>query len=126
MYSGISCLLAGVFAKSIAIVVAYVLCFGISNRIIRNVLKRFKIAVDDENNDQLPRAGRLIGILERILVLTFVLVDALSAVGWLIAAKSILRFKDTDTLKAEYVLAGTLLSFFIPIMLGVIIKTVFF
>ena len=35
----------------------------------------------------------------------------LEAVGFLIAAKSILRYKDTDNLKTEYVLIGTLLSF---------------
>ena len=39
-----------------------------------------------------------------------------------IAAKSVLRFKDTDTAKTEYVLAGTLLSFGIATLLGLMVK----
>lgn len=44
------------------------------------------------------------------------------AIGFLIAAKSILRFKETDTARTEYVLIGTLLSFGVAIMCGVVIE----
>ena len=44
------------------------------------------------------------------------------AVGFLIAAKSILRFKDDNTIKSEYVLIGTMLSFEIAIALGISIN----
>ena len=44
------------------------------------------------------------------------------AIGLLVAAKSILRFKDTDTAKTEYVLAGTFLSFAIAILCGLILS----
>jgi hypothetical protein len=44
------------------------------------------------------------------------------AVGFLIAAKSILRFKDDNTLKTEYVLIGTMLSFGIAIACGLLIN----
>jgi hypothetical protein len=40
------------------------------------------------------------------------------AVGFIIAAKSILRFRDTDTAKTEYLLIGSLLSFLIAVALG--------
>ena len=36
----------------------------------------------------------------------------------MIAAKSIIRFGDSQTNKSEYVLAGTLLSIFIAVMAG--------
>jgi hypothetical protein len=49
------------------------------------------------------------------MVLVFVLIGQFSAVGFLIAAKSILRFKDGDLIKTEYVLIGTMLSFSIAI-----------
>jgi len=64
----------------------------------------------------------LIGIIERFLVLTFVILNQFEAVGFLIAAKSILRFKDDNTIKTEYVLIGTMLSFGIAIALGIIIN----
>lgn len=59
-------------------------------------------------------------MVERILVLTLILVGQFSAVGFLIAAKSILRFNEYR--KNEYILVGTLLSFGIAIVLGVLIS----
>jgi len=59
--------------------------------------------------------------LERMLVLLFVFLCQIEAIGFLLAAKSILRFKDTATAKTEYVLVGTLLSYGIAILIGSII-----
>jgi hypothetical protein len=46
-------------------------------------------------------------------------VNQFAAVGFIIAAKSILRFRDTDIAKTEYLLIGSLLSFGIAILLGI-------
>ncbi len=74
----------------------------------------------------LKKAGRYIGIFERILVLTFILSNNFSAIGFLIAAKSILRFTDKGESNArkqtEYVLIGTLMSFSITILIGMLIR----
>ncbi|MFW2587226.1 DUF3307 domain-containing protein [Sagittula sp. SSi028] len=61
----------------------------------------------------LPEAGRLIGQLERALIFLLILVGEPAAIGFLIAAKSILRFNDAseDQKTAEYVIVGTLASF---------------
>lgn len=61
----------------------------------------------------LVNGGRTIGHLERTLIFLFTLTGQLSAIGLLIAAKSILRFGAVkDDLKlSEYVIIGTLLSF---------------
>lgn len=63
----------------------------------------------------LVRGGEIIGYLERLLILGFVLAGQFSAVGFLITAKSIFRFgelKDRENLMgAEYILIGTFLSF---------------
>lgn len=83
---------------------------------------------EDEENS-LKSAGRYIGIFERILVLTFILVGNFSAIGFLIAAKSILRFNDKSMLgsrkQTEYVLIGTLMSFTISILIGILIRESF-
>jgi hypothetical protein len=59
--------------------------------------------------------GRLIGQLERALILLFVLANHLTAVGFLIAAKSVLRFGEVrdreNRMEAEYIIIGTLISF---------------
>ena len=70
----------------------------------------------------MPNAGRVIGNVERMLTLVFVMLGQYEAIGFLLAAKSLLRFRETDTVKSEYVLVGTLLSFGIAILIGVAVK----
>jgi hypothetical protein len=75
----------------------------------------------------LSEAGRWIGIFERILVYTFVITNHFEGIGFLIAAKSILRFSDIkgNSLRkeAEYVLIGTLMSFASSILTGLAVRT---
>ncbi len=77
---------------------------------------------EEEGRDSLAKAGTYIGIFERILVLLFVLSGRFEAIGFLIAAKSILRFGDRNESKprkqTEYVLIGTLMSFTVSILIG--------
>ena len=57
------------------------------------------------------RVGATIGILERLLICSLVLAGAVSAVGLVIAAKTLARFKQLDDREfAEYYLLGTLAS----------------
>jgi len=63
-------------------------------------------------------------MFERILVFTFVINNHFEGIGFLIAAKSILRFNDIKgseaRKEAEYVLIGTLMSFAASIITGII------
>lgn len=74
----------------------------------------------------MPSAGRWIGYIERVLIVTFVLTDNIAAVGFLMAAKSIFRFGDLNKARevkiTEYVLLGTLASFTIALLVGFAIK----
>ena len=90
----------------------------------RWILDKYKIG-DAESCQSIKNAGALIGNLERMLAMAFVLIGQYEAVGFIIAAKSLLRFKETDTAKTEYVLAGTLLSFGIATVLGLMVKQLF-
>jgi len=108
--------------KYLLIIASYMACTKPANIFIKEVFIVSGITIM-ENND-LPNAGKLIGIIERFLVLTFILLNQFEAVGFLIAAKSILRYKNNDTLKTEYVLIGTMLSFGIAIVLGIIINLI--
>ena len=77
-------------------------------------------------NKGLKDAGKWIGILERALVFTFIVINQFSAIGFLIAAKSVFRFgdlsKSSDHKKTEYIIIGTLLSFSCAIAAGLIYK----
>ena len=103
---------------------AILCCLKPTNILIKLILERYKIG-ETESCESIKNAGSLIGNLERVLTLVFVLIGQYEAVGFIIAAKSLLRFKDTDTAKTEYVLAGTLLSFGIATFCGLAVKYLF-
>jgi len=83
-------------------------------------------AEDIDELETLTNAGKRIGQLERFLILTFILVDQFAAIGFLLAAKSILRFGDTKEKNHrkinEYILVGTMTSFSITIAFGLLLK----
>jgi hypothetical protein len=65
------------------------------------------------------RVGETIGVLERLLVVVFVLGGAEIAVGLVVAAKTIARFRQLDDRAfAEYYLLGTLASVSVAVVSG--------
>ncbi len=72
-------------------------------------------------------AGTWIGYLERFIILTFILIGQYSAIGFLITAKSIFRFTgkvtdERDRKHTEYILIGTLISFTLAILVGIVAR----
>ncbi|RKE94990.1 DUF3307 domain-containing protein [Ichthyenterobacterium magnum] len=92
--------------------------------IMKAIFLKWDISKLTENNESLKDAGKYIGILERILVFTFIIADHWEAVGFLITAKSVFRFGDLKESKhrklTEYILIGTLISFGIAIAIGLL------
>jgi hypothetical protein len=72
----------------------------------------------------LKNGGKLIGQLERALIFMLILIGQPGGIGFLVAAKSILRFGEAkdDQKLAEYVLIGTLLSFGMAIAAAALTK----
>jgi hypothetical protein len=65
----------------------------------------------------------MIGVLERAIALTFVLLGQYGALGLLIAAKSLARFKALEDREfAEYFLIGTLASLLLALLGGLGMK----
>lgn len=84
-------------------------------------------SVDLGTDSSLEKAGSYIGILERLLVYVFVLSGHWEAIGFLIAAKSVFRFSDLKDAHnrrlTEYILIGTLLSFGVAILTGMLVSS---
>lgn len=82
--------------------------------------------INKVQTESLVNAGKYIGILERLLVFTFIVTEHWEGVGFMIAAKSVFRFSDLAEARqrklTEYVLVGTLLSFGIAMIAGIIVK----
>lgn len=91
---------------------------------MKHIFLKWDISKLTEGNESLKDAGKYIGILERVLVFVFVILDHWEAVGFLITAKSVFRFGDLKESKerklTEYILIGTLISFGIAICTGLL------
>lgn len=74
--------------------------------------------------ESLSNAGKWIGMIERLIVLAFVLQNQYAAIGLLVTAKGIIRFgeKERPEIKTEYLVIGTLLSIGIALGTGLLTK----
>jgi len=94
--------------------------------IIKNVISIWTPESKNSHDDSLSNAGNYIGILERLFVFSFIITGHFEAIGFLLAAKSIFRFGDLKEAKdrklTEYVLIGTLLSFGIALLTGLLVQ----
>ncbi len=99
-----------------------------SSIIIKLILSKWapatEIKTDKIETPSLIHAGKMIGYLERMLVFIFILNAQWGAIGFLVTAKSVFRFSDLklgqDRKLTEYILIGTLLSFGIAIVIGLL------
>lgn len=116
-------------AESLKLITAVVFLSVPSSILIKTIISFWTPVTIDHSKlktESLVNAGKSIGILERLLVFVFILVDHWEGVGFMIAAKSVFRFSDLAEAKqrklTEYVLIGTLLSFGIAVLTGILIK----
>jgi len=114
--------------KGLLIIFSFIFCITPANVLIKKVIELYEISKtkNNENDESLEKAGRIIGVLERCLTFVLILFGQYQAVGFIIAAKSILRFRDGEKAEAktEYLLIGSLMSFGIAILLGIFCKEI--
>lgn len=113
-------------AEWLLVALAYLLVLTPASVLIGQLLRSWRPELLTLPAQGLLAGGHYIGMLERALLLTFVLLDQFGAVGFLLAAKSIFRFGDLsraqDVKLTEYVLLGTLLSIGISIGVGLLLR----
>lgn len=111
-----------IVTKISTVLLGYILILKPSSISTELIIKRW----GETNNQGLENAGCWIGYLERILVVTFILLGYYEGIGFLLAAKSIFRFGELTKSKerelTEYILIGTLLSFTIALFIGLGIR----
>jgi hypothetical protein len=106
---------------------AYLYVCGRGITLVRAVLDLpdLKMRRDDDRTTGAVEVarGRAIGVLERALVLTLVLLNQYGALGLVIAAKSVARFKAMEDREfAEYFLVGTLASLLLAVAGGLAVQ----
>jgi len=97
-------------------ILAYILAVGPAHFLVCKILKKYSLT----EKGGLEGAGAMIGFLERIFTLTFVLIGQYTALVLILTAKSIARFEELKDRKfAEYYLIGTLSSMLFAMLIGI-------
>ena len=114
-------------AELLLFVLAILSITYVSAIIMKLIMSTWRLE-EDSSEDSLKNAGKYIGILERLFVFGFIILNQWSAIGLLIASKSVFRFGDLSRAKdrklTEYILIGTLISFGLAITIGLTYKYV--
>ena len=115
------------WGRAALVATAYLYACGRGVTLVRAVLDLPGLQMrrdEDRNAGAVDIArGRAIGFLERALALTLVLVGEFGALGLIVAAKSLARFKALEDREfAEYFLIGTLASFILALGVGVAVR----
>ena len=110
------------FSEILIIIGAYLLAIFGGVPLVGLFLKKFDLSqTNSEELKGLPGAGRMIGMVERGIILTFILFGDLASISFIFVAKSMARFKQLEDRQfAEYYLIGTLLSFFFALIVALI------
>lgn len=112
--------------EPLAIAALYLTALFGGERLVRVAIAPYLAGLDDEERRALPRAGRMIGWTERFLVITLIGAGYGEPVGWLLAAKTAMRYpaiKDASTGRlGEYFFIGTLLSISIAVVAGMALR----
>tara|TARA_R110000868_G_scaffold210518_1_gene460574 strand:- start:8470 stop:9186 length:717 start_codon:yes stop_codon:yes gene_type:complete len=94
----------------------------VSSIIMKTIISKWSLE-ENSNQESLPNAGAYIGMLERLFIFVFIVVQYWEGIGFLLAAKSVFRFSDLSKSKdrklTEYILIGTLISFGLAFLFGI-------
>src|SRR5690625_3976880 len=102
----------------------WIIALGILFYILRGLLIKLLLEfLSGEKRQKHDYIGMYIGYSERLIIIVFVVLNQYTALGLIIAAKSILRFsgdKSDENVKkeSEYVLVGTMISLVLGVANG--------
>lgn len=107
----------------IIIIVGYLILLGTSGIIVKYILAKISKKKYTEIAEQnVLDTGFVIGKCENLLILTFMLLEAYTALALIFAAKTIVRGEDIKK-NSLYFLTGTMINVTYSIIAGLIVKT---
>ncbi len=100
----------------VAIVLCYLVAIFGGHVFTKGILKLVPLR---DSSQGIVRAGAVIGFLERALIISFMIMQEYSLIGFIVAAKSIARFEELKERGfAEYFIVGTLASTLFAVLVG--------
>jgi hypothetical protein len=113
--AGLKSDLSRCYFASLSFVSGLILCVPAGGILIARCTRRFTDEIRETDIAGLTKGGQYIGWLERFLAMLLLLMNQPTGIGFLIAAKSILRFGEirepSQRKVAEYIIIGTFFSF---------------
>ncbi|MBM9614504.1 DUF3307 domain-containing protein [Desulfobulbus rhabdoformis] len=114
-YNSWSLLWGSDYSKALILVTGLALGVCAVGVVLKMQMAQLASALPNISSRGLPRGGKTIGTLERLLVFLFVLAGRPEGIGFVVAAKSVFRIGDltnrAERDQAEYIMIGTLRSF---------------
>ena len=102
------------YFAGLVLIAGYVAAVDVGAIVVRKFVSRYASEVAEDSTG-IRGAGSLIGKLERLLIILLIVSGQTDGIGFLVAAKSILRFGEISQAKnrkvSEYIIIGTFLSF---------------
>jgi hypothetical protein len=103
------------------VLLAYIILLATSGMMVNYVLHSISGNETAEPSREVKDTGYVIGKCENLLLLTFMLLDAFTAMALIFTAKAIVRAEDMKK-QPLYFLAGTMVNVTYSIMIGFILK----
>ena len=112
-------------AIQIAILITgYMILLGTSGIIVNFILSRISsVPISQTISKEVRDTGFVVGKCENILLLTFMILEAYTALALVFAAKAIVRREDMSK-NSLFFLAGTMINVTYSIMVGLAIKLI--
>ena len=100
----------------------YLILLGTSGIVVNYILSKIsKEPISQKIGKEVRDTGFVIGKCENLLILTFMLLDAYTALAVIFAAKAIVRKEDMSK-NTLFFLAGTMINVTYSIIIGLVIK----
>jgi hypothetical protein len=109
-------------AKFLIIIGGYLFLLGTSSGLVTYIISRASPETERKEIDkQMLSIGFIIGRCENILIFTFMILDAYTALALVFAAKALVRKEDIQK-NSLYFLGGTLINVTYSVVIGMVIK----
>ncbi len=104
------------------LIVGYLVLLWTSGIVLNNILSKIlNEPISKKISKEVRDTGFIVGKCENLLIVTFILLDAYTALALIFAAKTIVRREDMSR-SSLFFLAGMMINFTYSLIMGVIIK----